>query len=168
MSRLILVVAALFLVCAAPAALQRSPLRLNASASVPTGLYRVVPRTSRFAAICLPEPVLETAHQAGLFIPPGECPDGKEPILKPIYRATADAPIAFGPGGFSIGHRALSNTAAKLRSKTGEPLSHIAYGTYTTGLWAISDYNPDSFDSRYFGPVFEANVRYYAVPFFLF
>ena len=168
MSRLILVVAALFLVCAAPAALQRCPLRLNASASVPTGLYRIVPRTSRFAAICLPEPVLETAHQAGLFIPSGECPDGKEPILKPIYRATADAPIAFGPGGFSIGHRALSNTAPKLLSKTGEPLSHIAFGTYTTGLWAISDYNPDSFDSRYFGPIAEANVRYYAVPFLLF
>lgn len=168
MSRLVLVVAALVLVCGAPAALQHSTLRLNASASVPTGLYRIVPRTSRFAAICLPEPVLETAHEAGLFIPPGECPDGKEPILKPIYRATADAPIAFGPAGFSIGHRALSNTAAKLRSKTGEPLSHIAYGTYTTGLWAVSDYNPDSFDSRYFGPVSEANVRYYAVPFFLF
>ncbi len=168
MSRLVVAVAVLVLVCGAPAALQHSALRLNASASVPTGLYRIVPRTSRFAAICLPEPVLETAHQAGLIIPLGECPGGKEPILKPIYRATADAPIAFGPGGFSIGHRALSNTAAKLRSKTGEPLNHIAYGTYTTGLWAISDYNPDSFDSRYFGPVSETNVRYYAVPFFLF
>jgi len=167
-SRLVLVVAALVLVCGAPAALQHSALRLNASASVPTGLYRVVSRTSRYAAICLPEPVLATAHQAGLFIPPGECPDGKEPILKPIYRATADAPIAFGPGGFSIGHRVLNKTAAKLRSKTGEPLSHIAYGSYATGLWAISDYNPDSFDSRYFGPISEANVRYYAVPFFLF
>jgi conjugative transfer signal peptidase TraF len=167
-SRLVLVVAALVLVCGAPAALQRSPLRLNASASVPTGLYRIVPKTSRYAAICLPAQILATARQAGLFVPPGECPDGREPILKPIYQASANTPIVFGPGGFSIGRRALSNSTAKLRSKTGEPLSHIAFGTYTTGLWAISDYNPNSFDSRYFGPVSEANVRYYAVPFFLF
>jgi conjugative transfer signal peptidase TraF len=167
-SRIVLVIAALVLVCGAPAALQHSPLRLNASASVPTGLYRVVPQTSRYAAICLSEPILATARQAGLFIPAGECPDGKEPILKPIYRASADSPITFSPSGFSVAERALKNTAAKLRSKKGEPLSHVAYGTYTTGLWAISDYNPDSFDSRYFGPITEANVRYYAVPFLLF
>ncbi len=168
MRRMVLVIAALFVVSAAPAALQHSPLRLNASASVPTGLYRIVPRTSRYAAICLPAAILATARQAGLFIPAGECPDGKEPILKPIYRASADSPITFSPSGFSIGERALKNTAAKLRSKKGEPLNHVAYGTYTTGLWAISDYNPDSFDSRYFGPVTEANIRYYAVPFLLF
>jgi conjugative transfer signal peptidase TraF len=168
MKRLILVLAGLILVCGAPAALQHSALRLNASASMPTGLYWVVPRTSRYAAICLPQPVLATAAKAGLFVARGECPDGKQPILKPIYRATPDAPIVFSPDGFSIGHRALNNTAAKLRSKTGEPLSHIPYGRYTKGLWAISDYNPDSFDSRYFGSVSEADVRYYAIPFVLF
>jgi conjugative transfer signal peptidase TraF len=168
MTRLVLIIAVLTLVCGAPAALQHSTLRLNASASVPTGLYRIVPRTSRYAAICLPEAVLATAINAGLFVARGECPDGKQPILKPIYRATANTPIVFGSDGFSIGNRALKNTAAKLRSKTGEPLSHIAYGQYTSGLWAISDYNPDSFDSRYFGPVSEAEVRYYAIPFVLF
>jgi type IV secretory pathway protease TraF len=89
-------------------------------------------------------------------------------FIKPIYRATADKPVSFSPEGFSIGGRALNNTAAKLRSKTGEPLSHTAYGRYTSGLWAISDYNPDSFDSRYFGAIAEASVRYYAVPFILF
>ncbi len=168
MRRMVLVVAALVVVSVAPAALQHSTLRLNASASVPTGLYRIVPRTSRYAAICLPEAILATANEAGLFVPPGECPDGKEPILKPVYQASADSPVEFDPGGFSIGDRALKNTAAKLRSKMGKPLSHVAYGRYTEGLWAISDYNPDSFDSRYFGPLSEANIRYYAVPFFLF
>jgi conjugative transfer signal peptidase TraF len=168
MSRGVFVLFAIVFVCGAPAALRHSTLRWNASASVPTGIYRIVPRNSRYAEICLPEPVLAIALHAGLFLGPGECPDGKEPILKPIYRATADKPISFGPEGFSIGGRELNNTAAKLCSKTGEPLSHTAYGRYTSGLWAISDYNPDSFDSRYFGAIAETSVRYYAVPFILF
>ena len=133
------------------------------------GLYCRVPGVAHYAAICLSESILNTALQAGLVVPKGECPDGKEPILKPLYQATAAAPITFTQSGFVIGNRSLANTVPKLRSRTGAALDHVAFGTYTgAGLWAISDYNPDSFDSRYFGPVSEANVRYYAVPFVLF
>jgi conjugative transfer signal peptidase TraF len=164
----VIVIAALGAVAVAPAALKHSRFRLNSTASIPEGIYRIVPNGSRYAAICLPEAVLDTAQKAGLFVPPGECPDGREPILKSVYRATLAAPITFTPGGFIIGNRLLANTAAKLRSKTGEPLNHQAFGIYGTGLWAISDYNPDSFDSRYFGPVPDSSVRYFAVPFFLF
>lgn len=152
----------------APIALRHIPLRANRTASVPPGIYRVVSRPSRYAAICLSGSVIHSAEQAGLRLAPGECPDGREPILKTVYRATPTVPVAFSPSGFSVGGRLLANTRPKLRSKTDVPLGHAAFVTYRDGLWAISDFNPDSFDSRYFGAVPQSNVRYYVVPFFLF
>ena len=150
-----------------PVAARHSGLRLNDSASMPVGFYRVV-RSSNTAAICLPEATLRTAASAGLTLRPGDCPDGKEPILKSVYRATPVTPITFTPSGFIVGNQVLANTAAKLHSKTGVPLDHLPYGTYTAGLWAISNYNASSFDSRYFGPVPESSIRYFVKPFFLF
>lgn len=164
----LIAMAALTAATLAPAALQHSGIRFNRTASMPVGLYRIVPVVSSVAAICLPDTVLHAALAAGLVVAPGECLDGKEPILKTVYRATEDAPISFTPSGFVVGNRLLPNTAPKLRSKSGEPLTHEPYGSYNAGLWAISDYNPDSFDSRYFGPVSESSVRYYLAPLFLF
>ncbi len=164
----ILIVLGVTVVALAPAALQHSSLRWNQTASEPEGLYRISRNGSSYAAICLPEAVVKTALDAGLRLPSGECPGGREPILKTVYRATLTAPITFTPSGFIVGSTLLKNTAPNLRSKTGQPLAHEAYGTYTSGVWAISDYNPNSFDSRYFGSVPESSIRYYAKPFFLF
>jgi type IV secretory pathway protease TraF len=49
-------------------------------------------------------------------------------------------------------------------SKTGQTLVHYPFGSYTSGLWAISNYNRDSYDSRYFGPVSTDAIRFYARP----
>jgi conjugative transfer signal peptidase TraF len=154
---------------AAPLVAKHSGLRFNDTTSLPVGLYRRTPGPSPYVAICLTKAIVSSAIGAGLSLPSGgECPDGHRPILKKIYRATSDKPITFDAQGFRINGRLLANTAPKEKSKTGVRLQHQAFGTYRDGLWAVSDYNPDSFDSRYFGPVSEASIRYYAVPFVLF
>ncbi len=166
---------ALWMIClaaiaavAAPIAVKHSGLRLNYTESSPVGLYRVLPDGPRYAGICLSKEVLDTAAKAGLQLEAGECSTGKQPVLKPIYLATPEAPVTFGPDGFTVYGKLLANTAPKNISRTGAPLSHVPFGTYPSGLWAISSFNRDSFDSRYFGPVPASSIRFYAVPFFLF
>ena len=82
------------LAVAAPGALRHSALRFNYSDSVPVGLYRSQPEPNApFAGICLNSNTLRSAFDAGLKLAAGECPDGHQPILKTVYRATPESPI---------------------------------------------------------------------------
>jgi conjugative transfer signal peptidase TraF len=155
------------LAVAAPLALSRSSYVLNYTDSVPVGIYHKV-GVRRYAGICLPEETVAKAMKAGLSLEPGPCPGGQQPLLKSIYQASVESPITLTPEGFFLKGRLLRHTAPKAFSKTGVPLTHEAFGTYRSGLWAISDFNADSYDSRYFGPVPESCVRYYAAPVLLF
>ena len=106
-----------------PLAPHCSSLRWNRTASVPTGLYRIInpsqSRAPQYAALCLPESMLLTARKTGIVIPSGECPSGVEPLLKPLYQARPDAPIAFTARGFEVHGRLLRNTAPKSFSSKG-------------------------------------------------
>ena len=153
------------LAVAAPGALRHSALRFNYSDSVPIGLYRSQAEPNApFAGICLNSKTLRSAFDAGLKLAAGECPDGYQPILKTVYWATPESPIVLNSRGFSIAGVPIPNTTPKAFSKTGKPLTHYPFGVYTSGLWAISGYSRDSFDSRYFGPISRENVRFYAKP----
>lgn len=146
----------------APWVAKNSALRFNYTDSCPIGVYRTVAKEAHYALICMHPAETKREEAAGLFRLPGECTDGKAAILKPVYTATDANPITFGPAGFLIHGKLMSNTAPKAHSKTGVPLSHTAFGTYRAGLWAISDFNRDSYDSRYFGEVQPSTIRCYA------
>jgi conjugative transfer signal peptidase TraF len=157
------------LAVAVPGALRHSALRLNYSDSVPVGLYRSQPESNvPFAGICLNSTTLRSAFDAGLKLEAGECPDGHQPILKTVYRATPESPIVLDSQGFTVAGVPIPNTKPKAFSKAGKPLTHYVFGRYTSGLWAISGYSRDSFDSRYFGPVPGENIRFYAKPLLVF
>ncbi len=158
---------ALIAVCyiATDSLLKAARLHINFSNSVPVGLYQEAPELSDgYAGICLPTKIVKQAIHAGLAIDPGSCPGGLEPILKPVLRATETSPIRYDMDGFSVDGKLLPNTAPKPRSKTGAPLPHARFGIYRSGLWAISDFNASSFDSRYFGPVDPATIQFRAKP----
>jgi conjugative transfer signal peptidase TraF len=152
-----------------PLIAQHSGLRFNDTNSVPIGLYSTASADRyKYVAVCLPQQTVETAIRGGIEIAAGDCPDGHRPILKRLYSASAEHPIEFSPHGFRVDGRLLSRTAPKEKSSKGVPLNHFAFGLYTQGLWVISDYNANSFDSRYFGPIRQEEIRYYAAPVFLF
>jgi len=44
------------------------------------------------------------------------------------------------------------------------PLEHYPFGVYTNGIWAVSDFNANSYDSRYFGPLAPDAIRFDAKP----
>ena len=152
-----------------PLIAQHIGLRLNDTNSVPIGLYRKAqPGDERYVAVCLPTQTIQVAFHAGIDIPAGECPNGYRPILKRLYRASVGHPIELSEGGFRVDGKLLHYTAPKERSSKGVPLKHFAFGSYTQGLWVISDYNANSFDSRYFGPIRREEICYYASPVFVF
>lgn len=147
------------------AELRASKFRVNLSKSVPIGMYVKTSAVAPYAAICLSREILAPAIAAGMEIRAGECrKTGMEPILKPLYEASEQRPILFTKEGFYVGAKLLVKTAPKAVSMTGMPLSHYRFGLYASGLWAISDFNSSSYDSRYFGPVDSSEVIYYARP----
>lgn len=143
------------------------PFRLNLTGSVPVGLYRqTTDSRARFAGFCLAESQLETARAAGVQMATGTC--GVQPVLKPIFRASKANPIVLSEDGFHVHGRLLPNTAPKSKSLSGKPLVHFRFGIYTEGLWAVSFFNKDSFDSRYFGSIQSSQIQFYAAPFLTF
>lgn len=157
--------ASLVLFAGTDVAVHAARLHFNDSSSVPVGLYRETPDGSgKYSAFCLAPAVLRSAQQAGLQLNGGSCPGDVSPVLKVLIRATRSQPLTFSDHGFSVGGTLLPNTAPKPFSGTGKALTHYPFGTYIDGFWAISSYNRDSFDSRYFGPVDQAAIRFYATP----
>lgn len=161
----LVVVAVIAAELATQAAVKASRLRLNYTDSVPVGIYREVPGAAgSFAGFCLSSAVIQRALAAGLQPVRGDCPDQSAPVLKPLFQASAAHPVSFTARGFFVTGKLVPNTAPKAHSRTGAALIHYPFGTYTSGLWAISSFNPNSFDSRYFGPVAPAAIRFYAKP----
>ncbi|MGA8026194.1 MAG: hypothetical protein WB992_03555, partial [Bryobacteraceae bacterium] len=150
---------------ALPLGIHLSGLLMNYTDSVPVGLYRkTLNSAAPYAGFCLERVTVDSARQAGLEIVPGNCPGGVAPILKPLIYPSREQPLMLSARGFFVNGRLLANTAPKSRSRTGAALEHYAFGTYSSGVWAVSDFNRDSFDSRYFGPVAPGAIRFYATP----
>lgn len=150
-----------------PPVLAELPIRLNLTPSVPVGFYREISiPTAPFIGFCLSDSQLRIAREAGVEMAAGSC--GMQPLLKPVFRATREAPIVFSSEGFRVDRALLPSTAPKAKSTSGKPLVHYPFGTYTAGLWAVSSFHEDSFDSRYLGPIDPAQIQFRAVSFLTF
>ena len=148
-------------------------LRLNPTASMPVGLWRVSAvdgplHRGETVSLCLPTAVSALARQRG-YIDGGECPGDYAPLLKPIAAVAGDV-VEVGQGGISVNGVQLRDSAALAHDEAGRPLQAVPDGRYVvpTGfVWVISEHNPLSFDSRYFGPVPASNVLGRASPVFV-
>jgi conjugative transfer signal peptidase TraF len=150
-------------------------LRLNATASMPRGLWRVAPAAGpiprgAIVSLCLPPgPLLRLALRRG-YLGAGPCPGGAEPLLKPVAAIAGDV-VRITPAGISVNGALLPNSAGLRQDSTGRPLRPLPPGTYRVGsgaVWLVSSYAGKSFDSRYFGPVPVSAVHGTAQPVWLF
>jgi len=146
-------------------------LRVNVTPSMPVGLWAVVsgrtaPTHGDIVTVCLPDgAALRQAMQRG-YIASGACPDGAEPLVKPVAAVTGDL-VTVSPNGISVNATQVANTAALAQDEAGRLLHPMAAGSYRVTpneLWLLSGHNPRSFDSRYFGAVPVANVLGVAHP----
>ena len=78
---------------------------------------------------------------------------------------------AFTGAGFRVNGRLEPHTLPVAVDTRGRSMSHYPYGKYVVRaneVWLYSPYHPQSFDSRYFGPVSMASVRSEIVPLWTF
>jgi conjugative transfer signal peptidase TraF len=141
-------------------------IRVNASASLPIGLYRITAdQSAELVEFCPAEPFGSlSANRA--YRGKGNCPDGAEPLMKPIVAIAGDT-VTVSPAGVAVNEVLLHNSAPLELDTNHRPLRHWPFGKYrvvTGTVWVISSYNARSFDSRYFGPVATADIRWRLKP----
>jgi len=142
-------------------------LRLNDSPSMPTGLYVRTSSASSASLVvfCPAEPFARLSVEHG-YRSRGNCPDGAEPLAKPIAARAGDI-VELSARGMAVNGRLLTNTAPLVKDSAGRPLSHWPFGRYVVGpgtVWVASTYSTRSLDSRYFGPVNASQVREHVRP----
>lgn len=146
-------------------------LRVNATASMPLGLWRLVARPAllqrgQIVTVCLPDTApIRAAHRRG-YIPAGFCLGGLEPLVKPVAAIGGDL-VAVAASGVAVNGRAVAGTAPSAFDGAGRPLQPFPAGVYQVepgSVWLLSGYDVRSFDSRYFGPVPVASVQGVAEP----
>ena len=148
-------------------------LTLNTTPSYPRGLWRQVAVAEppvirgRMALACPPPaPAFEEAVRRGYMGGPGSCPNGYRPIMKRIMAVAGDVVTFDGTGGaMRVNGAEIPNSARQPRDAGGRPLSPWAGGTIPPHqALLMSDYDPYSFDGRYYGPLPESAIYAYTEP----
>jgi len=142
-------------------------LRINASPSLPIGLY-ITTRNARanLVEFCPAEPFATLSIARG-YRDHGTCRDGAAPLLKPVLASAGDI-VELSVRGIRVNGIFLPNTAPLSKDTKGRPLQAWPSGRYLVApgtVWVASSYHPRSFDSRYFGPVSITAIRYRLEPF---
>jgi conjugative transfer signal peptidase TraF len=150
---------------------QAAGLRVNATPSMPVGLWMVTatsmsPGRGDIIAVCLPDsgPAREAFDRG--YIAAGSCPGGAELLVKPVAAISGDL-VAVSAAGIAVNDAPIANSAPLGRDEAGRPLQSVPAGLYRVPpgeLWLLSGHDPRSFDSRYFGAVPIAGIRGIARP----
>jgi conjugative transfer signal peptidase TraF len=146
-------------------------LRFNTTPSMPIGLWEIVPghafpKRGDIVTVCLPDDVTARLAMRRGYIARGACPDGAEPLVKPIAAAAGDV-VTVSATGISVNATPISNSAPLARDEAGRALHSMPAGSYRLApgeLWLLSGHDNRSFDSRYFGAVPVVNVLGVARP----
>jgi len=137
-------------------------LRVNMTRSLPMGLYLVTDDARCALVEFCPEGRAAEESKIRGYRNTGSCPDGGEPLIKPVVAHQGDIVEMFA-SGISVNGRLVSNTAPLSTDRVGRPLKSWAYGEYkvdASEVWVASAYNYGSYDSRYFGPIRIASIRH--------
>jgi conjugative transfer signal peptidase TraF len=142
-------------------------MRINASPSLPLGIYmETTDRSAPLIEFCPLEPYGSFAAGRG-YRSRGNCPDGADPLMKPVIANAGDI-VDFSSRGIAVNGVLLPNTAPKAKDTQGRPMKPWPCGHYRVedgSVWVASSYNSSSFDSRYFGPIPVAIIRGRLKPF---
>lgn len=170
-SRAAVTSAAGVLVLGSLAAAQLCGLRVNTTPSMPIGIWRVASpaaalRRGEVVTVCLPDgDAARLAAERG-YVPAGSCPDGREPLIKPVAAVAGDL-VLVTRAGVSVNGIDVDGTAPLDRDTAGRPLQAFPAGTHKVQpghVWLLAGLVRNSFDSRYYGPVPVGSVQSVAYP----
>ena len=143
-------------------------LHVNLSASAPLGLYRTVvgrPTRGVWVVACVSPQSAALARTRG-YLGPGPCAGGVQPVLKPVVAVAGDV-VEIGPEAVTVNGQRLPSSSSAASDSLGRQLPHVAWGRYVVAadqIWLVSTRVPNSWDSRYLGPISTAQVWSVARP----
>jgi conjugative transfer signal peptidase TraF len=140
-------------------------VRINASPSLPLGLYVETTDQSGLVEFCPAEPFGSFAAARG-YRSKGNCPDGASPLMKPVIARAGDL-VETSCRGIAVNGALVPNTAPRRLDTVGRAMTPWPFGTQRVApgtVWVASSYNARSFDSRYFGPVAVSSIRAHLRP----
>jgi conjugative transfer signal peptidase TraF len=143
-------------------------LHVNLSESAPRGLYRTVagePTRGAWVVACVSLQSAELAHARG-YLGPGPCAGGVQPVLKRVVAIAGDV-VEIGPEAVTVNGQRLPDSSTAASDSLGRDLQHVAWGRHVVGLdelWLVSTRVPNSWDSRYLGPISTSQVWSVARP----
>ncbi len=134
-------------------------VRLNTTASMPIGIYRVAhgPITRGvLVSACLPasNAMTEVMRLRG-YEHDGTCVTGLAPLIKPVAAVAGDT-VVLTEDSVTVNGKRLPDSATANRDSQGRVLPGWPRGTYHVPkdtVWLVSTYSANSLDSRYFGPL---------------
>lgn len=133
-------------------------LRFNTTHSVDPGFYWVIdkqPEKGDFVSFCpAQDSITQIAYERG-YIGFGNCPKHTERLLKIVYGNAGDI-IELTDTGVMVNGALLPNSVALTQDGLDRKL--VPYQIkrlvlQSNELWVMTNRNPLSFDSRYFGPI---------------
>lgn len=144
-------------------------LRLNASPSVPRGVYWLTskaPAVGAYVAVCPPPSPLFAQARARGYLSAGRCPGDYSELLK-VLAAGPGATVRVERGGVRIDGRLWPSSAPLRRDPAGWALPQLA-GVETqlgpSAVLVMSQRCVLGFDSRYFGPLPRSAITATAAP----
>ena len=87
-------------------------------------------------------------------------------MLKLVIALAGDV-VEIGPEAVTVNGQRLPRSSTATSDSLGRELLHVAWGRYVVGaeeLWLVSTRVPNSWDSRYLGPISTAQVWSVARP----
>ena len=119
---------------------------LNVTGSMPAMVYRLGHgERGSMASFCSPIP-----HPS---IGRGSCPDGSMPLIKRVVGVVGDS-VAITDAGIEVNGQPVPNSRPRDLDTKGSALPHLrgVFILKQEEIWVAGEH-PNSFDSRYFGPV---------------
>ena len=140
-------------------------VRLNLTTSMQSGWYRVVGeptalRRGDIVLACLPRNMAAFAHSRGYVPRGGNCPRRLAPVGKFVMALPGDT-VMITRWGMSVNGVAVPYSRRLDRDGSGRQLPKLPDGRSIVSphfIWLVGS-SERSFDSRYIGPVEQANVR---------
>lgn len=132
-------------------------LRVNTSASIPLGIYRMVsapgPVAGDLVMACpLDTPVFVQAKGRG-YLGVGPCPSGISPLMKRLEATEGDV-VAFTSRGVIVNGELVNSSEPLAADQAGRPMPELrtsAQPVPAGQVLLMGIDNPKSFDGRYYG-----------------
>ena len=149
----------------------RAGILLNVTESYPRGIYikkAVAEKKGDLIVFCpnIENEVVQIAKNENIFPPSNTCPGQLPPMLKRIVGVPKDQ-IKITTNGIKVNGSLIKNSKIKYPYFQKNVFVGDNFTLKKNEYWVMSEYSPNSLDSRYMGPIQKKQIKYIVKPYFL-